>query len=94
MDAVASNRLIVAIPFVCKILEQCKSSKVFRPPNPWLMALLGFLAELYTFAELKLNLKFEIEVMCKNADFDLKGIHACFTLIFLDAYNIARNQAY
>ena len=61
-----SKRLIVVIPFVCKVLEQCTSSKVFSPPNPWLMGLVSLLSELYHFAELKLNLKFEIEVMCKN----------------------------
>ncbi|GAA5988666.1 hypothetical protein JCM10908_003667 [Rhodotorula pacifica] len=69
-----SNRLIVAIPFVCKVLEQCSKSRVFRPPNPWLMAILRLLVELYQFAELKLNLKFEIEVLCKSLDIDLKEI--------------------
>jgi CCR4-NOT transcription complex subunit 1 len=69
-----SNRLIVAIPFVCKVLEQCAKSKVFKPPNPWLMAILRLLVELYQFAELKLNLKFEIEVLCKSLDVDLKDV--------------------
>ncbi|GEM11861.1 CCR4-NOT transcription complex subunit 1 [Rhodotorula toruloides] len=69
-----SNRLIVAIPFVCKVLEQCSKSRVFRPPNPWLMAILRLLVELYQFAELKLNLKFEIEVLCKSLDVDLKDV--------------------
>ncbi|KAI5474877.1 CCR4-NOT transcription complex subunit 1 [Pseudohyphozyma bogoriensis] len=69
-----SNRLIVAIPFVCKVLEQCAKSKVFMPPNPWLMAILRLLVELYQFAELKLNLKFEIEVLCKSLNVDLKDV--------------------
>lgn len=69
-----SNRLIVAIPFVCKVLEQCSKSTVFAPPNPWLMAVLRLLVELYQFAELKLNLKFEIEVLCKSLNVDLKDI--------------------
>ncbi|KAI9595324.1 CCR4-Not complex component, Not1-domain-containing protein [Syncephalis fuscata] len=59
-----SGRLIVAIPFVAKVLEQGKRSKVFRPPNPWLMGILRLLVELYHFADLKLNLKFEVEVLC------------------------------
>lgn len=75
-----SNRLIVAIPFVCKVLEQCSKSRVFRPPNPWLMAILRLLVELYHFAELKLNLKFEIEVLCKNINIDLKEIQPTTTL--------------
>ena len=35
-----AGRLIVAIPFVCKVLEHCANSRVFQPPNPWLMACL------------------------------------------------------
>lgn len=69
-----AKRLIVAIPFVCKLLEQCSQSKVFHPPNPWLMAVLRLLVELYEFADLKLNLKFEIEVLCKNLNIDLAAI--------------------
>lgn len=69
-----SNRLIVVIPFVCKVLEQVKNSRVFQPPNPWLMAIMRLLAELYHFAELKLNLKFEVEVLCKNIRLDIKGM--------------------
>ena len=68
------KRLQVAIPFVCKIMEQCSKSIVFHPPNPWLMAVLGLLTELYYFAELKLNLKFEIEVLCKALEINLGDI--------------------
>lgn len=68
------KRLQVAIPFVCKLMEHCSKSKVFHPPNPWLMAVMKLLSELYQFAELKLNLKFEIEVLCKTLDIDLSLI--------------------
>lgn len=61
------------IPFVCKVLEQCNKSIVFKPPNPWLMAILKLLVELYQAAELKLNLKFEIEVLCKSLRLELGG---------------------
>ena len=71
IEGAECNRLILAIPFVCKILESSSKSKVFKPPNPWLMGVLGLLAELYQFADLKLNLKFEIEVLCKSLDIDL-----------------------
>ncbi|CAG8523976.1 14374_t:CDS:10, partial [Acaulospora morrowiae] len=69
-----NNRLLVAIPFVCKVLEQASKSKVFKPPNPWLMAIIKLLAELYQYADLKLNLKFEVEVLCKSLNIDLKEI--------------------
>lgn len=69
-----TQRLLVAIPFTCKALIQAANSKVFKPPNPWLMELLGVLSELYHCFELRLNLKFEIEVLCKDLDMDIKTI--------------------
>ncbi|PWN28002.1 Not1-domain-containing protein [Jaminaea rosea] len=69
-----SGRLIVAVPFVAKVLEQCSKSRVFKLPNPWLNAVLRVLAELYQLPELKLNLRFEIEVLCKSLGVDLKDI--------------------
>ena len=73
IEGAESNRLtsILAIPFICKILDYSSKSKAFKPPNPWLMAVMGLLAELYQYADLKLNLKFEIEVLCKTLDLDL-----------------------
>ena len=84
------NRLIVAIPFVCKVLEQCSRSTAFLPPNPWLMAVLSLLVELYTFADLKLNLKFEIEVLCKSLDVDIKSIQPT-QLLTAQATELARD---
>ncbi|KAF8589926.1 Not1-domain-containing protein [Ramaria rubella] len=80
LEGYDSNRLIVAIPFVCKILEACSKSMVFKPPNPWLLAVISLLAELYHFAELKLNLKFEIEVLCKSLELDLDQVEATTVL--------------
>lgn len=71
LDAYASEKLIAIVPFVAKILEQCVHSRAFVPENPWLMAILRLLSELYSFADLKLNLKFEIEVVCKHLSVDL-----------------------
>lgn len=61
-----TGRLIAICPFVAKILEGAKSSIVFRPPNPWLMGIMGVLRELYDVEELKMNIKFEIEVLAKH----------------------------
>jgi CCR4-NOT transcription complex subunit 1 len=74
LEGFDTNRLIVTIPFVCKTLEGAVKSKVFKPPNPWLMSILSLLAELYQFADLKLNLKFEIEVLYKALDLDLEKV--------------------
>ncbi|KAJ1027737.1 hypothetical protein NDA13_003192 [Ustilago tritici] len=69
-----SNRLIVAIPFICKVMEQCAKSNVFKLPNPWLMVVLHLMVELYQVAELKLNLKFEIKVLFKGLNVELKDV--------------------
>lgn len=69
-----TQRLLVAIPFTCKALHYAKDSRVFKPPNPWLMELLSMLSELYHYFEIKLNLKFEIEVLCKDLKLDIKDI--------------------
>lgn len=74
IEAHDSSRLVVVIPFTCKVLLQAAKSVVFRPPNPWLMEILSILMELYHFAELKLTLRFEIEVLCTDLDLDHKTI--------------------
>lgn len=59
------QRLLVVIPFACKVLEAAARSTVFRPPNPWIMAIFGLLVEMFHCAELKIQLKFEIELLLK-----------------------------
>lgn len=74
LEAYDTQRLIIVIPFVCKVLFEGRNSVVFKPPNPWLMDIIHLLIELYHNAELKLNLKFEIEVLCKGLNLDHKSI--------------------
>ncbi|KAK0228205.1 Not1-domain-containing protein [Armillaria fumosa] len=74
LEGYESGRLVVAIPFVCKTLEGCSKSRVFKPPNPWLMAVVSLLAEFYFFAELRLNFKFEIELLCTALEINLESI--------------------
>ena len=69
-----TERLLVAIPFTCKALSHVANSKIFKPPNPWIMELLGLLSELYHCFNLKLNMKFEIEVLCNALEMDVKTI--------------------
>lgn len=58
--------LPLVIPFVCKILDQAQYSAILRPPNPWILGVMKVLVELYSCADLKLNLKFEIEVLLNS----------------------------
>jgi len=69
-----TGMLIAVTPFVAKILEGAKNSSVFRPPNPWLMGLLSVFRALYNVDDLKMNIKFEVEVLCKNLGLKLEDI--------------------
>merc|ERR1719510_2524089 len=65
------QELLYVVPFVAKVLESCAKSKVFKPPCPWTMGIMNLLCELHQEHDLKLNLKFEIEVLCKTLSLDL-----------------------
>jgi CCR4-NOT transcription complex subunit 1 len=69
-----TGHLIAVCPFVAKVVEGVKESKVFRPPNPWLMAILGVMRELFEVEDLKLNIKFEVQVLCKSISVKLEDI--------------------
>ncbi|GAB5582329.1 CCR4-NOT transcription complex subunit 1 isoform X6 [Prionailurus iriomotensis] len=64
------QELLYVVPFVAKVLESSIRSVVFRPPNPWTMAIMNVLAELHQ----EHDLKFEIEVLCKNLALDINEL--------------------
>ncbi|XP_018594427.1 CCR4-NOT transcription complex subunit 1 isoform X1 [Scleropages formosus] len=68
------QELLYVVPFVAKVLESSLRSVIFRPQNPWTMAIMNVLAELHQEHDLKLNLKFEIEVLCKNLSLDINDL--------------------
>ncbi|KAJ9558076.1 hypothetical protein OSB04_012690 [Centaurea solstitialis] len=74
IEAYEKGLMIAVIPFTSKILEACQNSLAYQPPNPWTMGILGLLAEIYAMPNLKMNLKFEIEVLFKNLNVDLKEV--------------------
>ncbi|KAL3649432.1 hypothetical protein CASFOL_005835 [Castilleja foliolosa] len=74
IEAYEKGLMIAVIPFTSKILEPCSNSIAYQPPNPWTMGILGLLAEIYAMPNLKMNLKFEIEVLFKNLGVDLKDV--------------------
>jgi len=76
LEGYDTNRLLVVIPFTCKVLEQAAKSMVFKPPNPWLMAIVRLLAELYFYADIKIQSKFEIEFLCGHLELDIKSVEA------------------
>ncbi|GMR41788.1 hypothetical protein PMAYCL1PPCAC_11983, partial [Pristionchus mayeri] len=65
------EELLYVIPFIAKILLSCSKTNLFSPSCAWIRALLKLLAELHKEPDLKINLKFEIEVLCKELSVDL-----------------------
>ncbi|KAF8697905.1 hypothetical protein HU200_035402 [Digitaria exilis] len=74
VEAYERGLMIAVIPFTSKILEPCHSSIAYRPPNPWTMGILSLLVEIYNLPNLKMNLKFDIEVLFKNLSVDMKDV--------------------
>ena len=63
IEGLETQRLLIVIPFTCKVLAQSAKSMIFKEHNPWLMEIAEVLKELYDDYDLKLSLKFEIEVL-------------------------------
>ncbi|XP_020519676.1 CCR4-NOT transcription complex subunit 1 isoform X1 [Amborella trichopoda] len=74
IEAYEKGLMIAVIPFTSKILEPCQSSLAYQPPNPWTMGILSLLSEIYALPNLKMNLKFDIEVLFKNLGVDMKDV--------------------
>ncbi len=76
LQAYETAHLIPVMGFVAKVLESAKGSRVFKPPNPWTMAMLGVMKEITGVPEIKMNLKFELQVLCNSLNIDPKDIQA------------------
>lgn len=62
MDITSALDFLSLTLLFLQILEPCQNSLAYQPPNPWTMGILGLLAEIYLMPNLKMNLKFDIEV--------------------------------
>ena len=49
------QEMLYVVPFVAKIIESSAKSKVFKPPNPWVMAIMAVLVELHQVPDLKVS---------------------------------------
>jgi len=47
--------MLYVVPFVAKVIESSAKSKVFKPPNPWVMAIMSVLVELHQVPDLKVS---------------------------------------
>jgi len=69
-----NGKLGSVLPFVAKVLAGAKNSVVFRPPCPWTMGLLYCLREVYDVPDLKLFLKFEVDMLIKALDVEMQQL--------------------
>ncbi|XP_049851565.1 CCR4-NOT transcription complex subunit 1-like [Schistocerca gregaria] len=74
LHAYKTDNLVAVLPFVSKILAKSEKSKIFKVPNPWLVAILRLYKELHGYPNLKQNLKFDIELLFQTLKIDLKTI--------------------
>ncbi|CAK9174200.1 unnamed protein product, partial [Ilex paraguariensis] len=74
IEAYEKGFMIAVIPFISKVLESCHCSLAYQPPNPWTMGILGLLVEIYVIPNLKMCLKYEIELLFRTIGVDMKGV--------------------
>lgn len=74
LNAYSNGRLTTVIPFVAKVLESCHESKIFKPTNPWVRGVLSLMKEIYSLEDLKLNMKFELQILSKHIGVDVNRI--------------------
>ena len=86
------QELLHIVPFVVKVLESAAKSKVFKPPCSWTTGLMNLLAELHQEPDLKLNLKFEIEVLCKKLNLEISELRPGNALKSSPALPLAENS--
>uniref|UniRef100_A0A1I7X8P1 CCR4-NOT transcription complex subunit 1 n=1 Tax=Heterorhabditis bacteriophora TaxID=37862 RepID=A0A1I7X8P1_HETBA len=68
------QELLFVVPFIAKILFSCSKTQIFSATCAWIRSILKILAELHNEPDLKINLKFEIEVLCKELSVDLHSL--------------------
>jgi CCR4-NOT transcription complex subunit 1 len=68
------GRLVPAVSLMTRVLMSCAKSRFFCPPNPWTMAQLVLLMEMYNLPHLRVTLRFELELLLKALDQTLQDI--------------------
>lgn len=74
LAAYEKGSLIAIVPFVSKIMGACSTSKIFRIPNPWVMAILRLFVEIYHVPDIRTPIQFEIELLFRALEIELNSI--------------------
>ena len=68
LRAYSQGMMLPILSFVRNLMEPCATSIAFRPPNPWTMAILALLVEVYNLEGIRTSIKFEVELLFKQMD--------------------------
>lgn len=68
LNAYSKGMMLPILSFVRHLMEPCATSVAFRPPNPWTMAVLALLVEVYNLEGIRTSIKFEVELLFKHMD--------------------------
>ena len=68
LQAYSKGMMLPILSFVRHLMEPCATSIAFRPPNPWTMAVLALLVEVYNLEGIRTSIKFEVELLFKHMD--------------------------
>lgn len=74
LKGMREGKLVAVVALVTRVMNSCAKSRFFCCPNPWTMAQLSLLIEMYNLPHLKLTLRFEVEVLCKKLDVTLQDV--------------------
>lgn len=74
ISAYCEGMMLPVLSFVRNLLEPCATSVAFRPPNPWTMAILSLLVEIYNLEGIRTSIKFEVELLFKQLDLQLSDV--------------------
>ncbi|KPA78215.1 hypothetical protein ABB37_06376 [Leptomonas pyrrhocoris] len=73
-QSMREGRLVPAVSLMTRVLMSCAKSRFFCPPNPWTMAQLTLLMEMYNLPHLRVTLRFELELLLKALDQTLQDV--------------------
>ncbi|GET88316.1 hypothetical protein, conserved [Leishmania tarentolae] len=73
-QGIREGKLVPVVSFITRVLTSCAKSRFFCPPNPWTMAQLALLMEMYTLPHLRVTLRFELELLLKSLDQSMQDL--------------------
>ncbi|XQJ26739.1 protein of unknown function (DUF3819)/CCR4-Not complex component, Not1, putative [Leishmania guyanensis] len=73
-QGIREGKLVPVVSFITRVLTSCAKSRFFCPPNPWTMAQLALLMEMYTLPHLRVTLRFELELLLKTLDQSMQDL--------------------